>query len=629
MNIIYCLCHKYYTYSEKLNKLGIKIGSTCNIISRCKTYRTGYPDRVPLICYYKVSKNCYIIDNNLKKHFDDIRFKNKGGGIEFYDANKLTLDVLEYYFVTNNIQFTKYTPDDLFFENISKSITNDDKNNFNNDEINKELDERNIIQKEYVDDAINNLEQYGKVLIKAPTGFGKTHIMYKIVSQLKPNSILILTPRILLNKQIVEDKYICNYINGYKIYHNSDTKFIFTGEINIIVTACYQSYDNFINTQFDLVIYDEAHTISEKEIFIESKYKLFLTATPTEDMTTKENIFGKIIEKVKVYELINMNILCDFKTICKKLEVKKDYADLGLLICNSMKEYNKSKGIIYLNTCDNAIYLYKHMKKQNDIKIYIYISEKVDVIDNKDYDIKEFEKDTNKAVIISVKKIGYGYDNANIDFICLGDPRNSDIDIRQVIGRGLRYKPNKILHILLPIYPDEIGKQHIKKYLDYIISECGKDIIIKNSSNNNDIKENNKSNNTINYEGDEIPTKIINDYCTTGYNMFSKFMNFLKVNNVYDEQTYNKLKETMDWMPIFGNLRDKYPKFCFRYVHPNNLNYYWHKEECYQARDKCIEIVKEKYNFEIFRKLVNSNKYKLINEIDFKIPLQDLEYYYL
>jgi hypothetical protein len=130
MNIIYCLCHKHYTYSEKLNKLGIKIGSTCNIISRCKTYRTGYVDSVPLICYYKVSKNCYIIDNNLKKHFDNIRFKNTGGGIEFYDANILTLDVLEHYFVTNNIQFTKYTPDDLFFENISKPITNDDKNNF-------------------------------------------------------------------------------------------------------------------------------------------------------------------------------------------------------------------------------------------------------------------------------------------------------------------------------------------------------------------------------------------------------------------------------------------------------------------------------------------------------------------
>ena len=165
MNIIYCLRHKYYTYSEKLNKLGIKIGSTCNIISRCKTYRTGYPDSVPLISYYKVSKNCYIIDNNLKKHFDDIRFKNTGGGIEFYDADKLTLDVLEHYFVTNNIQFTKYTPDDLFFENISKPITNDDKINVKNDFLNKELDERNIIQKEYVDDAIRNLEQYGMQLV--------------------------------------------------------------------------------------------------------------------------------------------------------------------------------------------------------------------------------------------------------------------------------------------------------------------------------------------------------------------------------------------------------------------------------------------------------------------------------
>jgi hypothetical protein len=37
----------------------------------------------------------------------------------------------------------------------------------------------------------------------------------------------------------------------------------------------------------------------------------------------------------------------------------------------------------------------------------------------------------------------------------------------------------------------------------------------------------------------------------------------------------------------------------------------------------------EKYNYETYRKLVNSDKIKLINEIDSKIPLQDLEYYYL
>ena len=102
---------------------------------------------------------------------------------------------------------------------------------------------------------------------------------------------------------------------------------------------------------------------------------------------------------------------------------------------------------------------------------------KIDVENDSDTDIKIFENDKEKCVVICVGKIGYGYDNDFIDFICLGDPRQSDIDIRQIIGRGLRWKkevyPNKLLHLLVPLYRDEFGNcvknEHLKKYLDYII----------------------------------------------------------------------------------------------------------------------------------------------------------------
>ena len=67
--------------------------------------------------------------------------------------------------------------------------------------------------------------------------------------------------------------------------------------------------------------------------------------------------------------------------------------------------------------------------------------------------------------------------SSTIDFICLGDPRQSDIDIRQILGRGLRWNkqtyPNKLLHLLVPLYKNEFGEYseygHLKKYLDYII----------------------------------------------------------------------------------------------------------------------------------------------------------------
>ena len=103
----------------------------------------------------------------------------------------------------------------------------------------------------------------------------------------------------------------------------------------------------------------------------------------------------------------------------------------------------------------------------------------------------DFENNKNKSIIIVVGKLGYGYDNPYIDFICLGDPRQSDIDIRQIIGRGLRWNkilyPNKLLHLLIPLYKNEFenykDNTHLKKYLDYIIGECGKDIIFKNNNN--------------------------------------------------------------------------------------------------------------------------------------------------
>lgn len=39
--------------------------------------------------------------------------------------------------------------------------------------------------------------------------------------------------------------------------------------------------------------------------------------------------------------------------------------------------------------------------------------------------------------------------------------------------------------------------------------------------------------------GDNIPSEICEELCTTGYNKFSKFMVYLKSNNIYNEKTYN------------------------------------------------------------------------------------------
>lgn len=478
---------------------------------------------------------------------------------------------------------------------------------------------------------------------------------------MKLNRVLFLTPRRELNKQIVENKY-SSYISDddYDIIHFSHLQSTHAKEAKIksysntntkiIMTSCYQSWNKLYELLikykliFDIIIYDEAHFITSwaNNILLPTnnnicRYSLFGSATPTEDIELQPLIYGKIIEKVKIYELINKKILTDIQTIIKQLDDKKsEYHNLNNLIIDSMIKYKKRKGIIYVNNCSNAENLYRLLQKQNKINVYIYISKNIDVDTDTDTDIKIFENDNSQCVIICVGMISYGYDNPFIDLIILADPRQSDIDIRQIIGRGLRWNKslynNKILHLLVPLYKDEFNNfnknEHLKKYLNYIIGECGSDLIIK-ADGSNYIRSN--TNNTYlgeSYDGENIPIEILNEYCTTGYNKYTDFIKFLKTNKLYDEVSYNQLREKQEWMITLGEIQTKYPKFCFRNIHPSNLDFYWLKSEAIEAytisNNKLMnEMCRDKY-----RRLNSQNKLNKLNEINKLIPNINFDLYY-
>jgi superfamily II DNA or RNA helicase len=672
---IYIRTHESY---EKYNVC--KLGKTDNIINRGFSYVTGeikrgvfsYVFEVPLVkmceaelwlSYDFKSYNVYIdggtefykqaiiplIVEQLKKHkIEAIQLTNEE--IERLKCKQRVAKLLKTYFNKKKINdLTKK------FKDIN-SIKNNEKDK--KDEQNNLRNKLQSVYEEYIYTALN---AYQRAFVKAPTGFGKTHLFYKIIYKLKCKRILILTPRLMLNHQIVEDKYSFYIKDGnYEIIHYSDIEYkekekTIKKNLNekFIMTSCYQSQNSLLklikkfSINLDLIIFDEAHFITSwanpeniSEFLTNNtitKYRLFGSATPTEEIEIKSLIFGPIIEKVKVYELINQELLCNIETIVKQMETKKkEYHNLKDLIVDAMTKNNKKKGIIYVNDCKNAENLYKLLQKQDKFNVYIYISKEIEVEKDSDTDIKIFENDKKQCVIICVGKIGYGYDNDFIDFICLGDPRQSDIDIRQIIGRGLRWKkqvyPNKILHLLIPLYKDEFGNssknEHLKKYLDYIIGECGKDIIFKNNrifieSNEKEIRKEGND-----YDGVNIPTEILNEYCTTGYNKYTDFLRFLKSNLIHDEISYNKLKENQHWIIELGGIQTKYPKFCFRHIHPKNIDYYWDKKDALEAyelmNNKLIDTIgKEKY-----RRYTSQQKLETINELDKKIPPINFNLYY-
>jgi superfamily II DNA or RNA helicase len=658
---VYVREHIYYE-NDKICKLGKSknISNRDNCYATCE-YRRGKFGLVIEISNNQIFDDTYV-EKLLQKYFKNYHSKIDGGS-EFYQK-KIIDEIVP--FLSNTIIAFKVLSEkeinNLIYEERFRKLKDLLKKFFQNRQ-SKENRLRNKIQEIYLADIVNELNTYKKVFLKAPTGFGKTHIYYKTIQRMKFNRILFLTPRILLNQQIVEDKY-SSYIkdDNFKIIHFSDLnisskekkiKEYSKNNRKIIMTSCYQSGNNLLKLLkkykflFDLIIFDEAHFITSwtnaeniSEFLTNNNIcnnRLFGSATPTEDIELQPLVYGKIVENVKVYELINQEILCNIETIVKQLNEKKsEYHNLKDLIVESMTKYNKKKGIIYVNNCSNAKNLYKLLQKQYKINVYIYVSKNIDVEDDDNKNIKTFEKDNKMCVIICVGMIGYGYDNPYIDFICLGDPRQSDTDIRQIIGRGLRWNksiyPDKILHLLVPLYRDEFGNcaknEHLKKYLDYIIGECGKDIIFKSDGRAVVGNKTNEIKYGDDYDGDMIPTEILNEYCTTGYNKYTDFLKFLKSNMIYDEISYNKLKENQKWLVSLGDIKKKYPKFCIRHIHPNNIKYYWTKKEASDATLIAKDLLIKKIGRYNYSELTHDELIKKYNLIDNKIPNIDIDLYY-
>jgi superfamily II DNA or RNA helicase len=675
MNNGYFYIRDHFSYTE--NDV-VKMGHTINPVNRDSAYLTGEYIPGDFILLIEILNNQIYTSNKVEKiiqsEFKKYNIiykneKNKTGGIEFYKRDVIELVVP--FLNSTSIKFKILSEDD-----IKELIRKEKEIQFDNNAfamLKKIFMKkryklniiRNLFQEAYVLEMIKNLEKYKVSFLKAPTGFGKTHVYYKIIQRMKFKRTLFMTPRLLLNEQLTEKKYSFYLGDEYEIYHysnnDSSEKESLIKKIsnkkkykNVLLTCCYQSQKKFIellekyNCKFDCIIFDEAHFIDNsinketKNLIINndfSEYKIFGSATPTETIENNANIFGKVVERVKVYELINLEILCNIETIIKKMDNrKKEYHDLKNLIVESMTKYNKKKGIIYVNDCSNAKNLFKLMKQQNKINTYIYISKDVETENSDDKDIKAFENDINPSVIICVGKIGYGYDNDYIDFICLGDERQSDIDIRQIIGRGLRWNkqtyPNKLLHLLIPLYKDEFDEykknEHLKKYLDYIIGECGQDIIIKDGYGIIQKKGNKKNPSNKNYEGLPIDIEILNDYSTTSFNKFTDFVKFLRSNNVYTEEKYNEFKVKQSWIPNITNLKTKYPKFCFRDIHPNSLNFYSNKKDAEESFKICCDKIANEIGREKFKRYTTSDIFNKINKnnMDKKIPNIDFDLYY-
>ena len=537
-------------------------------------------------------------------------------------------------------------------------------------------------QKDYVKNCFNLLISLLLCLLVAPTGAGKTFMFYSIARKLlkkkkKDNkdknatiNIVILSPRLSINAQTVSENNINILskksdfikINGTD-YEESCDKYkdkIKDKNINFIISSTYHSahkLQEFIEKnkiEIDLMIFDECHFIKswdfnqdtkslkartfimEDKTYI--KKRLFCSATPYKEQRENEKLYGKVIEEVKVGELIKAGYLSPIKTIIKDFKGK---CSLSKLIIKEIIDKNKQKSVVFCNTQENCKTIHSQLlkdTKETDIKPYLFISDK-NVID----DLQGFEKEGEISVIITCKRISMGYDYPLIDMIVFADAKCEKVEIAQCIGRGLRIipdNPDKICHVLLPVDEENIDSSDYKtivSYFKYMREECDYEILASEFWVPNTPLSPSKPkppkdygfNTEIEFTNEEIRTKIIDKYCVDSLSKYTDFKRFLKQKNISNEVEYNELVSCNNFnIPIIDSIRDKYEEFCFKDIINNSEDYYQTKEEAEEA------ITKAKIQFKILKsnkkkKFKNSKLLIELNGIDSKIPLIDLNLYYL
>lgn len=289
--------------------------------------------------------------------------------------------------------------------------------------------------------------------------------------------------------------------------HNDFTKLI----ISVTYASVQKLLDVFENKNnfFDFIVWDEAHMLagtSNMSIwFYKNKLsncvekQLFLTATPIiltlehrknknqkfVSMDNKE-LFGNVIFNYSMRQGINEKYLADYNIIvpvASTIDIKtmfvyikqnhqdifphneaetddllkvywrdllnafiiKDAFDRG---CRKILSFS-----IYLKNAHMIAKLLHLLYRIEGEEIFcLVISHKTTLIPQL---LKTFERTDKKAVILSSRVLTTGIDVPNVDAICISDPFQSEVIIKQMIGRGTRIHGDKVLNILLGVLARE------------------------------------------------------------------------------------------------------------------------------------------------------------------------------
>jgi len=370
-------------------------------------------------------------------------------------------------------------------------------------------------QEEAVTAAISALRQHKRATVVMACGSGKTAVGAGVAFDLHCRTVVLLVPTLALIRQTRDEwqtqypdafEYLCVCSDESAVEDDSPSAVaglpVTTDAVVIrrflrghgaklrLVISTYMSAKRIAQAgvSLDLIIFDEAHKTTGKqgkpyallvsEENVESKHRLFLTATPrhykpgriqgTEETLVysmhEQETYGPIAYTLPFIEAVRRGIIVDYRVIIcvltnKDLEAefpngvgrKRNSQVAHLAIKKAMARYPITKAISFHSSVVEA----KSFCNEEIPGVrLLHVNGKMDTED-RHARITEFATST-KAVISNARCLTEGVDIPATDLVVFTSPRRSLVDVIQATGRAMRKSPGKTLgFVLIPILVED------------------------------------------------------------------------------------------------------------------------------------------------------------------------------
>lgn len=390
---------------------------------------------------------------------------------------------------------------------LDEKIKSRTKNNITKEEIDKFINTLPLpyTLHEYQKDCVYRAVLNRRLVLKVPTGSGKTVISYCIIKWFLENEkgkVLFVVPSKGLIKQAYKDFKEYGYTDDIHIIQSGAEKELLTDITISTWQSIYKLEKEFFN-DVSLLIIDECHQVSNAMVLksiekiiqksVNAYYRFGTTGTlKDEEVHEKliEGMIGRIYQAITTVELIENKQISPLKICIKKI----DYPDTMTGNVNKLnwheqlqfidheknprQEYIiklvvslKGNTLVLFRSIEHGTFLYEQLVKRCNEKEVMYIDGSISAEDREKYRML-IEENDNLVLVASFGTSAVGISICRLHNIVFSSPSKSKIRVLQSIGRGLRKHETKSEVVIYDIV-DMIGffKSHYRERKDHYDNE--------------------------------------------------------------------------------------------------------------------------------------------------------------